>query len=52
MVQQHFFHNGTQSNMLASRWDASDNRTNGVTLTGDKVHRMRNNISFSLKNTD
>ncbi|WP_438008266.1 hypothetical protein WME89_05875 [Sorangium sp. So ce321] len=46
------FNNGTQSNMLASRWDANDNRTNGVTLTGDKVHRMHNNISFPLKNTD
>jgi hypothetical protein len=44
------FQNGTQFNMLASTWDASDNRTDGVTLTGAKVHIMRNNIGYPNKN--
>ncbi len=46
------YDNGTQFNMLASSWDAQGNRTDGVTLKGDKVHRMRNNISFPLDNTE
>jgi hypothetical protein len=46
------YDNGTQFNMLASSWDAEGNRTDGVILTGDKVHRMRNNISFPLDNTN
>ena len=36
--------------MLASSWDAAGNRTDGVTLTGTKVHIMRNNIGFPDKN--
>jgi hypothetical protein len=44
--------NGTQYNMLASTWDAAGNRTDGVILTGDKVHRMRNNIGFPNKNSN
>ncbi|WP_438023987.1 right-handed parallel beta-helix repeat-containing protein [Sorangium sp. So ce233] len=46
------YDNGTQFNMLASSWDSEGNRTDGVVLTGDKVHRMRNNISFPLDNTN
>jgi MYXO-CTERM domain-containing protein len=46
------FQNGTQFNMLASTWDSAGNRTDGVTLTGTKVHIMRNNIGFPNKNTD
>lgn len=46
------FDNGTQFNMLASTWDAGGNRTDGVILTGDKVHRMRNNIGFPNDNTN
>ena len=46
------YNNGTQYNMLASTWDAAGNRTDGVTLTGDKVHRMRNNIGFPNDNTN
>jgi MYXO-CTERM domain-containing protein len=45
------FQNGTQFNMLASTWDSAGNRTDGVTLTGTKVHIMRNNIGFPEKNT-
>ena len=45
------YNNGTQYNMLASTWDADGNRTDGVILTGDKVHRMRNNIGFPNNNT-
>lgn len=46
------YDNGTQFNLLASSWDANGDRTDGVILTGDKVHRMRNNISFPLDNTN
>ncbi len=45
------YSNGTQYNMLASSWDAAGNRTDGVTLTGSKVHIMRNNIGFPNKNS-
>ncbi len=44
------FQNGTQFNMLASTWDSAGNRTDGVTLTGTKVHIMRNNIGYPDKN--
>ena len=44
--------NGTQYNMLASSWDSAGNRTDGVTLTGSKVHVMRNNIGFPNKNVN
>jgi hypothetical protein len=44
--------NGTQYNMLASSWDANDNRTDGVILMGERVHRMRNNIGFPNKNSN
>jgi hypothetical protein len=44
------FQNGTQYDMLASTWDSAGNRTDGVTLTGTKVHIMRNNIGFPNKN--
>ncbi len=46
------YNNGTQFNLLASSWDANGNRTDGVILTGDKAHKMRNNISFPLDNTN
>jgi hypothetical protein len=46
------YDNGTQFNLLASSWDANGNRTDGVILTGDKAHVMRNNISFPLDNTN
>jgi MYXO-CTERM domain-containing protein len=44
------FQNGTQYNMLASTWDAAGNRTDGVILTGTKMHIMRNNIGYPNKN--
>jgi hypothetical protein len=43
------FQNGTNFNMLASTWDAAGNRTDGVTLTGTKVHILRNNIAYLNK---
>lgn len=43
-------HNGVQFDMLASFWDANGNRTDGVILTGDRVHRMRNNIAYPHNN--
>ena len=43
------FQNGTNFNMLASSWDAAGNRTDGVILTGTKVHIMRNNLSYPNK---
>lgn len=46
------YRNGTQFNMLASSWDAQGNRTDGVVLTGDKVHRMRNNLGYPNDNTN
>lgn len=45
------YNNGVQFNLWASTWDASDNRTDGVVLTGAKVHVMRNNIGFPNKNS-
>ena len=47
------FQNGTQYNMLASTWsepNGGGTRTDGVILTGDKVHIMRNNIGYPNKN--
>jgi hypothetical protein len=47
------FQNGTQYNMLASTWSAPNGggtRTDGVILTGDKMHIMRNNIGYPNKN--
>jgi MYXO-CTERM domain-containing protein len=47
------FQNGTQYNMLASTWslpNGGGTRTDGVILTGDKVHIMRNNIGFPKDN--
>jgi MYXO-CTERM domain-containing protein len=44
------FQNGTNYDMLASSWDAAGNRTDGVILTGTKVHIMRNNLGFPNKN--
>jgi MYXO-CTERM domain-containing protein len=47
------FQNGTQFNMLASTWsepNGKGTRTDGVILTGDKVHIMRNNLGFPNKN--
>jgi len=47
------FQNGTQYNMLASTWsepNGGGTRTDGVKLTGDKAHILRNNISFPNKN--
>lgn len=48
------FQNGTQYNMLASTWSEPNGRgtrTDGVTLTGDKRHIMRNNIAYPEKNS-
>lgn len=44
------YNNGVQFDMLASTWDASGNRTDGVILTGSKMHKLRNNIGFPNKN--
>lgn len=44
------YSNGTSYNLWASTWDANDNRTDGVVLTGNKAHYMRNNIAFPLNN--
>lgn len=43
------YKNGTAFNMWASTWDASGNRTDGVVLTGSKVHVMKNNIAYPNK---
>jgi MYXO-CTERM domain-containing protein len=43
------YNNGTQYNMLAS--SPNDSSTT-ITLTGDRVHIMRNNIGFPNKNTN
>ena len=45
------YQNGTQFNLLASTWDAAGNRTDGVTLTGARAHKMRNNIGYPNKNS-
>ncbi len=48
------YNNGTQYNMLAATFE-SDGRTiatDGITLTGSKVHIMRNNIGFPNKNAN
>ena len=48
------YNNGTQYNLLASTWsqpDGKGTRSDGVTLTGDKRHIMRNNIGFPNKNS-
>jgi len=48
------FQNATQFNMLASTWSAPNGggtRTDGVKLTGDKAHILRNNIAFPNKNS-
>jgi MYXO-CTERM domain-containing protein len=48
------YQNGTQYNMLAATF-ASDGKTiatDGITLTGSKVHIMRNNIGFPNKNAN
>jgi hypothetical protein len=47
------FQNGTQFNMLASTWsepNGKGTRTDGVKLTGDRAHILRNNIAFPNKN--
>jgi hypothetical protein len=44
--------NAVAFNMLASTWDANDNRTDGVILTGNKAHILRNNIGYPNKNTN
>ncbi len=46
------YNNETQYDMLASTWDAGGNRTDGVILTGNKAHHMRNNIGFPNKNSN
>lgn len=42
--------NAVAFNMLASTWDANDNRTDGVILAGSKAHILRNNIGYPNKN--
>jgi MYXO-CTERM domain-containing protein len=47
------FQNGTQYNMLASTWsepNGKGTRTDGVKLTGDKAHILRNNVGYPNKN--
>ena len=44
------YKNGRQYDMLASTWNASGKRKDGVILTGSKVHIMRNNIGFPNNN--
>ncbi len=44
------YNNGIQYDMLGSSWDADGKRTDGVILTGDRVHRLRNNIGFPNSN--
>jgi len=44
------YENGTQYNMLAT--DPTDSTGVKVTLMGDKVHRMRNNIGYPNRNRD
>lgn len=43
------YKNGSQYNMLAS---PPDDSATTIILTGDKVHRMRNNIGYPNKNTN
>jgi hypothetical protein len=46
------FQNGTNFNMLASTWSAPNGggtRTDGVKLTGDKAHILRNNLAYPNK---
>jgi hypothetical protein len=45
------YNNGTQFNLLASSWSGDTRTGDGVTLTGTKVHIMRNNIGFPNDNT-
>jgi hypothetical protein len=45
------YSNGTQFNLLASSWSGDTRTGDGVTLTGTKVHIMRNNIGFPDDNT-
>jgi hypothetical protein len=45
------YQNGTQYNLLASTWDEAGNRTDGVTLTGARAHKMRNNVGFPNDNS-
>ena len=44
------YNNGVQYDMLASTWDANGNRTDGVILTGNRAHRMVNNIGYPNRN--
>jgi hypothetical protein len=44
------YRNGTQYNMLAT--DPVDSSGTKVILTGDKVHRMRNNIGYPNRNSN
>jgi MYXO-CTERM domain-containing protein len=48
------YSNGTQYNMLAATFasDGTTIATDGITLTGSKVHIMRNNIGFPDKNAN
>lgn len=46
------YDNAVQYDMLASSWDANDNRTDGVILMGERVHRLRNNIGFPNQNSN
>ena len=45
------YKNGTAYNLLASTWDADGNRTDGVTLSGARAHKLRNNVGFPNKNS-
>ncbi|HEX7508619.1 MAG TPA: right-handed parallel beta-helix repeat-containing protein [Polyangia bacterium] len=48
------YSNGTQYNMLAATFasDGTTIATDGITLTGSKVHIMRNNVGFPDKNAN
>jgi len=53
LVQQYIVPKWTQYNMLASTWsepNGKGTRTDGVKLTGDKAHILRNNVGYPNKN--
>ncbi len=46
------YENGVQYDMMASIFNADGTRVDNVTLTGSKVHILRNNIGFPNHNTN
>ena len=43
------YSNGVAFNMWASSWNSAGTRTDGVILTGDSAHVMKNNIAYPNK---